>query len=288
MKLGLILKSLTVFFLSFCVAVIAQANEIKVMTYNIRCGYCEDSSSVNHWGKRKYLVADVIKKAAPDLIGLQEAEHFQIRDLADLLKDYDWVAVGRDDGKEGGEATAIFFRRDRFSFLNHRTLWLSDTPEWVSRGWDGKCNRTVTMLKLRDNYSHGREFYYFNTHLDHMGEQARYEGLRLIVRLINSNSEKLPLILTGDFNFTRDYPAYNIVSNRLLDAQFISQTIPGGGNQTYNGFGNDMNPNNKIDYIFVSDAWSVLSHYIDTQTYNGLFPSDHFPVEARLVFKYKY
>ncbi|MGZ3768778.1 MAG: endonuclease/exonuclease/phosphatase family protein [Bdellovibrio sp.] len=285
MKSLIMLKSVFVFFFSMFIGAMAQANEIKVMTFNIRCGYCEDPSSMNHWNNRKFLVTDVINKAAPDLIGLQEAEHFQILDLAALLKDYDWIGVGRDDGKEGGEATAIFYRRNRFSLLNQKTLWLSQTPDVVSRGWDGKCNRTVTMLKLKDNYSNGREFYYYNTHLDHMGEQARYEGLRLIVRLINSNTENLPVVLTGDFNFTRDYPAYGIISSRLLDAQFISQTPHGGGNQTFNGFGSDMNPNNKIDYIFVSDAWNVLYHYISNQTYDGRYPSDHFPVVAGINLK---
>lgn len=279
------LKVLTAFVLSLFLSAISQANDLKVMTYNIRCGYCEDPSSVNHWNNRKYLVADVINKAGPDLIGFQEAEHFQIMDMVDLLKEYDWVGVGRDDGREGGEATAIFFRRTRFSVLGQKTLWLSQNPDTVSRGWDGKCNRTVTILKLKDNYSNGREFYYFNTHLDHIGEQARYEGLRLIVRLIDSYSEHLPIVLTGDFNFTRDYPAYNIISNRLIDAQFVSQSSPGGGNQTYNGFGSDMNSNNKIDYVFVSDSWTVLSHNILTQTYNGRYPSDHFPIEATLSFK---
>jgi endonuclease/exonuclease/phosphatase family metal-dependent hydrolase len=263
----------------------SYAHEMKVMTFNIRCGSCEDSSSINHWSKRKSLVRELIKSQAPDIIGLQEAEQFQIKDLANLLGDYDWIGVGRDDGKEAGEATVIFFRKSRFSLLTQKTLWLSDTPEVVSRGWDGKLNRTVTILKLKDNNSNGREFYFYNTHLDHVGQQARAEGLQLIVRLMNSGSENLPLILTGDFNFTRDFWAYNIIASRLLDAQFISQSPPEGGNQTFNGFGSSTDPNNKIDYIFVSDSWNVISHRISTQLYEGRYPSDHFPVEARLTLK---
>lgn len=284
MKSFAFLRSVLIFCITFLAVTMSYANELKVMTFNIRCGSCEDPSSVNHWNNRKFLVTDLIKKQAPDLIGLQEAEQFQIKDLVALLGDYDWVGVGRDDGKERGEATAIFFRKNRFSLQSQRTLWLSDTPEVVSRGWDGLLNRTVTILKIKDNYSNGREFYYYNTHLDNIGQQARYEGLRLIVKLMNSSSENLPILLTGDFNFTKDYPAYNVVASRLFDAQFISQSTPEGGNQTFNGFGSSTDPNNKIDYIFVSDSWKVLSHRISTQLYDGRYPSDHFPVEARIVF----
>ncbi|MGZ3806409.1 MAG: endonuclease/exonuclease/phosphatase family protein [Pseudobdellovibrionaceae bacterium] len=282
MKIFTSFKSFLISSMMFLSANLSHANELKVMTYNIRCGSCEDYSNINHWNNRKFLVVDLIKKRAPDLIGLQEAEQFQIKDLATMLEDYDWFGVGRDDGKEQGEATTIFYRRNRFSLQSQKTLWLSETPEVVSRGWDGRLNRTVTILKLKDNFSQGREFYYYNTHLDHIGQQARYEGLRLIVRWMDANSEKLPLILTGDFNFTRDFPAYNIAASWLLDAQFASQTPPEGGNQTFNGFGSSTDPNNKIDYIFVNDSWKVLSHRISNELYEGRYPSDHFPVEARI------
>ena len=114
----------------------AQTENIKVMTYNIRCGYCEDSSSVNNWSNRKYLVAYLIKSHNPDLIGLQEAEMFQVKELIEMLGNYDWYGVSREDGKEGGESTAILYRKKRFELEEKQTLWLSETPDIVSKGCD--------------------------------------------------------------------------------------------------------------------------------------------------------
>ena len=107
-----------IFFLLFIILIsipsFAQTEKIKVMTYNIRCGFCEDSSSVNNWSKRKYLVVYLIKNHNPDLIGLQEAEMLQVNELIEMLDEYDWYGVSREEGKEGGESTAILYRTKRF------------------------------------------------------------------------------------------------------------------------------------------------------------------------------
>ena len=262
----------------------SQTENIKVMTYNIRCGFCEDSSSVNNWSKRKYLVAYIIKNHNPDLIGLQEAEMFQINELIEMLDEYDWYGVSREDGKEGGESTAILYRTKRFSTEQKQTLWLSETPELVSKGWDAMFKRTVTIIKLKDLVSL-KEFYYLNTHLDHVGENARTESSKLLVNEIGNYTTDYPVILTGDFNYTSTADGYKIITSKLSDAKYISKTESIGGNITFNGFGNDIKPDNKIDFIFANDKVEVINHIIDTTTFNGLYPSDHFPVIADLLLK---
>ena len=266
------------------IPVLAQTENIKVMTYNIRCGYCEDSSSVNNWSKRKHLVADLIKSHKPDLIGLQEAEQFQIKDLVDMLEVYNWYGVGRDDGKEKGESAAIFYRKDRFIVDGQKTLWLSETPEIISRGWDAALNRTVTITLLEDIIT-SREFYFLNTHFDHIGEKARTESSKLFIEEINKFPPDIPVILTGDFNYTSSSDGYKIITSNLSDAMTISKQESTGGNITFNGFGNDIRPNNKIDFIFVNNNVEVITHLIDSTTYNGLYPSDHYPVIADLLLK---
>lgn len=262
----------------------AQNENIKVMTYNIRCGYCEDSSDVNNWSKRKYLVAYVIKNHNPDLIGLQEAEQFQIKDLVEMLDDYDWIGVGREDGKEKGESAAIIYRKNRFVLEEQKTLWLSETPELVSKGWDAALNRTVTIVKLKDLKS-SKEFYFFNTHFDHIGEIARTESSRLIISEIDKLAASYPVILTGDFNYTSRSDGYKIIIEKLSDAKTISKNESIGGSITFNGFGKDIQPDNKIDFIFVNDKTEVINHIIDTTTYNDLYPSDHYPVISELKLK---
>jgi endonuclease/exonuclease/phosphatase family metal-dependent hydrolase len=264
--------------------IFAQSENIKVMTYNIRCGYCEDVSSVNNWSKRKFLVAYMIKTNNPDLIGLQEAEQFQIKDLIEMLDDYDYYGVGRDDGKEKGESAAVLYKKNRFALLSEITLWLSETPDKISKGWDAALNRTVTILKLND-LKNSKELYFLNTHFDHMGEKARTESSRLIVNEINKIALTLPVILTGDFNYTSSADGYKIITQNLFDTDRISKTESTGGNISFNGFGKDVKADNKIDFIFVNNHIDVLTHLIDTTTFNGLYPSDHYPVISEIRLK---
>lgn len=261
--------------------VFSQTDNIKVMTYNIRCGFCEDSSDVNNWSNRKYLVAYMIKTHSPDLIGLQEAEMFQVKELIEMLDEYDWYGVSREDGKEGGESTAILYRKVRFSSEQKQTLWLSETPELVSKGWDAMYKRTVTIIKLKDLMSL-KEFYYLNTHLDHIGEVARTESSKMIVNAIGKYTNEYPVILSGDFNYRTASDGYKIITNKIFNTQSISKN-ESGGNITFNGFGKDIQPDNKIDFIFVNNEVEVLSHLIDTTTFNGLYPSDHYPVITEII-----
>jgi endonuclease/exonuclease/phosphatase family metal-dependent hydrolase len=278
-------KFIVVFLLLLLFSTIyAQSENIKVMTYNIRCGYCENSSDVNHWSKRKFLVAYIIKSHNPDLIGLQEAEQFQIKDLIKMLDDYDFYGVGRDDGKEKGESAAILYKKNRFIPEEQKTLWLSETPELVSKGWDAALNRTVTILKLKDLKS-SEEFYFLNTHFDHIGEKARTESSGLIINKIKKFTNNFPVILTGDFNYTSKSDGYKIITEALSDASIISKTESFGSNISFNGFGKQIEPNYKIDFIFVNDNVEVLNHIIDTTTYNGLYPSDHYPVISEVKLK---
>lgn len=258
----------------------AQTENIIVMSYNIRCGFCEDSSSVNNWSYRKYLTAYLIHTHKPDLIGLQEAEMFQVNELIEMLDEYDWYGVSREDGKEKGESTAILYKKERFKPLTKQTLWLSETPELVSKGWDAALNRTVTIIKFYDKFLN-KEFYYANTHFDHVGEVARKESSRLIVNLLSEYLVQYPIIFSGDLNYTSTSEGYKILSSKLIDAKAIAEK-ESGGNITFNGFGNDIQPDNKIDFIFVNDKVKVLNHIVDTTLFNGLYPSDHYPVIGKL------
>ena len=235
----------------------SQTENIKVITYNIRCGFCEDSSNVNNWSKRKYLVAYLIKNHNPDLIGLQEAEMFQVKELIEMLDEYDWYGVSREDGKEGGESTAILYRTKRFLPEQKQTLWLSETPGLVSKGWDAMFKRTVTIIKLKDLMSL-KEVYYLNTHFDHVGEIARTESSKLLVNEIGNYPTDYPVILTGDFNYTSSAEGYKIITSKLFDSKYSSKTESIGGNITFNGFGNDIKPDNKIDFIFANDKVEVI------------------------------
>lgn len=252
-------------------------NAITVMSYNIRCGLCEAAENPHNWKKRKYFVAHLIKTHNPDVIGLQEAELFQVEDLVEMLDDYSWMGVGRDDGRDKGETTAILFRTARFSLQAQQTLWLSQTPLKPSLGWDATYRRTLSIAKLLDAQS--KQFLYvFNTHLDNEGETARQESAKLLLSEIAKIDAAAHFVVTGDFNFTATAKGYEIITQTLADAEKTSVIPATGGGKTFNGFGENKEPDNKIDFVFVKKSTKVQSHQVDTTIYNNIYPSDHYPV----------
>jgi endonuclease/exonuclease/phosphatase family metal-dependent hydrolase len=279
---------LMVLFLLYSALIFCQSGDtIKVMTFNIRCQSGEKADDINYWGGRKYLVAELIDKYNPDIIGMQEVEKRQIDDLEVLLEEYSWVGVGRDDGEEAGEFSPIFFNNSKFDVEWDSTFWLSPTPHIPSKGWDAMLNRIATFALFK-NKEDGKEFYFFNTHFDHIGDTARVESAKLIIKKIKEIPANFPVILSGDFNITSDSEPYKILTGEklpdgnpvLYDAQFISSTPHSGGMNSFNGFGKIEEPYRKIDFIFVNDKVSVFTHGIITDKINGLYPSDHFPVLA--------
>ena len=176
--------------------------EAKIISYNIRLGVADDGA--NSWEHRREATLRMLEREAPTVFGIQEGYLFQVKYIEENLPQYGRVGVGRDDGKEGGEIMAVFYLRDRYDLLDHGDLWLSETPDRVSRGWDGACNRTMTWVHLREKAT-GKEFYYFNTHLDHKGVVARREGVKLVVREVQQIAgRKAAVVVGGDLNSTID------------------------------------------------------------------------------------
>lgn len=269
-----------------------DAAAFRVMTFNIR--YDTPNDGPNAWPHRKKLAASVIRFHGADLVGLQEALKHQLGDLQALLPEYAWLGVGRADGRESGEYSAILYRKDRFEPLENGTFWLSETPDVAgSKSWDAAIERIVTWAYFRDRAT-GRTFYHFNTHFDHRGEAARAESARLIVRRIVEKAGGAPVVLTGDFNATEDTPPYRILTGAegqaaapgplLHDALHRAAHGHHGPTSTWNGF-EAIEPGRRIDYVFVSKGVHVQQHGILADTWDGRFPSDHLPVLAEVTLK---
>jgi len=265
-------------------------NRFRVMTYNIRYAGDEKTDGINAWNNRKRLVASMIKFNHADIVGLQEALLLQLDDLTELLPGYSWIGVGRDDGKNKGEFSAILFRDDRFEVLKQSTFWLSATPDNPSMGWDAAFPRVVTWAELKDKQTE-KEFFIFNTHYDHIGEVARINSSKLLRKRITEICNNFRVILTGDFNTQASTEAYQILLSQsddkvtLYDAQSESQTEHHGSHVTFNGFGTAIEPGNKIDFIFLTKETSVLQHGVIDETVDGHYPSDHMPVIAEVIIK---
>lgn len=261
------------------------ANTVRVMSFNIR--YDEPRDGVNAWANRKEKVAGVIRFHKADLIGVQEALLSQLRDLEKLVPDLAWCGVGRTDGKELGEYSAIMYRRSRFQLRQCETFWLSETPEKPgSMGWDAAYPRIVTWARFRDRVSK-KTFTHFNTHFDHRGDKARTASATLILKRIGEIVRREPFVLTGDLNVKEDSDAYKTLKTgsmtvSLADAKYASANGHFGGDSTFSAF-KELQPGNKIDYIFVRQGMRVLEHAALSDQWNGLWASDHLPVLAEIV-----
>lgn len=257
-------------------------DSVRVMSFNIR--YDEPRDGVNAWSKRKQKVADVIRFHKADLVGVQEGLLKQLRDLESMLPDFAWCGVGRSDGKEGGEYSAIMYRKSRFQIRECTTFWLSPTPEVAgSKGWDAAFPRIVTWAKFRDRISK-KTFIHFNTHFDHVGETARIESAKLILQRINATAGNEPFVLTGDFNVVESNEAYKTIAGGMSDARYVSANPHFGGDSTWTAF-KQIEPGRKIDYVFVRKGMKVLEHGIMTDQWNGLWASDHLPVLAEVAMR---
>jgi len=260
----------------------ASAAPINVATYNLR--YNNTGDGPNAWPARKEMVKALVRYHEFDIMGTQEGLADQIADLAQM-DEFDHVGIGRDDGKDAGEHSAIFFRKSRFALLGKGDFWLSETPDRPSFGWDAKCcHRLVSWARLRDRSS-ARTFYVFSLHFDHEGEVARRNSADLVLRKIAEITHGEPAICVGDFNSTPETVQIRKMSAALQDAARVSKTPPYGPSATYNGFHLDVGPTERIDYIFVDRHFEVLKYAVLNDSQAGRYPSDHDPVVARVVFK---
>ena len=300
MKTKLLFASLLVALVSW-----AQAPVFNVATYNLRNRNDGDRNAGNGWERREPVVAKLIQFHDFDIFGTQEGFKVQLEDLKRDLPGYDYIGVGRDDGKKKGEHSAIFYRKDLFDVLDHGDFWLSETPEKPGLGWDAACVRICTWGHFRHKPS-GKEFLFFNLHMDHVGTKARTESAKLIKRKMDALGPELPVFLTGDFNVDQKSSSYaTIVDGGVLTDSYERAALVYAPNGTFNNYRADGFTTQRIDHIFTSPSVKILKYGVLTDTYRtpkdgaerfkmggnapaelGIVeatprtPSDHFPVKV--------
>ena len=263
----------------------AAQKPLNIMTFNIRLDLASDS--LNAWPYRKDILASQVLFHEADIVGVQEALHRQMMDLQQSLKDYSYTGVGREDGNTKGEYSAIFYNTKRLQLLKSATFWLSETPTIPgSKSWDAAITRIVSWAKFRDKAT-GKIFFHFNTHFDHIGKIARRESAKMILKAVDSIAGKTIAIVTGDFNAIPSDEPIQVITDKndplhLTDSKEVSLTAHYGPTGTFNGFGPKEIHNNPIDYIFFNHGVKVLKHATFSQSWQGRFSSDHFPVWARV------
>ncbi|SDM14939.1 endonuclease/exonuclease/phosphatase family protein [Pedobacter antarcticus] len=260
-----------------------KAQNLTIGSFNIRFDNPADSG--NLWKDRAPVVSDLIRFHDFDVLGVQEALKNQVADLSAALPEYERYGKGRDDGKDGGEHSAIYFKKERFKLIKSGDFWLSETPDKPGKGWDVTCcNRICSWVFLEDKQSK-KKFYAFNVHFDHQAVIARQESSKLMLQKIKEIAGDMPAILTGDFNGSRDTEWYKaLATSGLISDVYEHVSHPYANNSSANGFKTPKG-NAVIDHIFSTRHFTAKKWGILTDTYFGKFPSDHFPILAEVVLK---
>ena len=267
-------------------AVRAQSSaplDLRVMTFNLRYA---SATPPNAWPLRRPVMKATVLSQAPDVFGTQEGLFGQLKDLAADLPAYDWIGLGRDGGSRG-EFMAVFYKRERFEPMAFDHFWLSDTPEVVgSSTWGNSNRRMVTWVRFRDRQT-GREFLFWNTHLDHEIELARQKAATLIRQRLASADAALPLLLVGDFNCAAgNSAAFDILTKEALlaDAWRLAARRVNDRMGTFHGYSTPREDGVRIDWILLRGKAEVSHAEIVTYQEHGQYPSDHFPVVAQVMF----
>ena len=253
-----------------------RTSEIKVMSYNIRLSSGTiEADSIYHWEHRKQASLELMHQEQPTVFGLQEACPAQMDYMVENLPEYGYIGVGRDDGKRKGEFMSIFYKKDEVELIDGGTFWLSQTPDQVTKGWDAACFRTCTwtILKKKDT---GKKFVYLNTHLDHKGQEARKESIKLIVAKAEElTGGKLPVFITADFNSPTTNEIFKPMQSAMKDARVEAPVTDERG--TLNCWGTTP-PGVVIDHIFFRGAEAQKFEVLRDKDYGAPYVSDHYPV----------
>jgi endonuclease/exonuclease/phosphatase family metal-dependent hydrolase len=296
-KTGLLLAAL-------CVVLCTQgrAQQFNIATYNLRYANQGDSANGNGWGQRLPVIATMVQFYGWDVFGTQEGLYSQLQGLQQSLSGYQYIGIGREDGRHAGEHSAIFYRVDKFEVLEKGDFWLSANTAVPNKGWDAVLPRICTWARFKEK-STGFTFYFYNLHMDHVGVQARAESAKLILAKIQSMPANTPVVLTGDFNVDQTSESYTLLntSGLLHDAYQLSP-VKLATTSTFNGFNPNQQGNSRIDHIFVTSHFTIARYGILTDSYRAAktpaeaaacpaskdafvarLPSDHFPVMVQAM-----
>jgi len=267
----------------------STSDTLRVATFNVRIRTTSDKGAKS-WANRKTQVAQIINSYQFDVFGAQElVDKAQEQELSRLLPSFASVSYGRDNQSgSSGERLAIYFNQHRFTLKQDGFFFLSETPDQVSKGWDAALNRICQWVLLHDKITK-RDFYFFNTHFDHIGRQARAGSAALIINKIAKIAANVPVICVGDFNASPNETAvYQTMTNTLSDTRNKAGIVEGTPG-TFNGWNltsATFNDNVRIDYVFTSVGIGVYEYrVINDQFTTDTYPSDHFPVFTRIYFE---
>ena len=258
--------------------------EIRAMSFNIRLGVAKDGP--NHWNLRKELVFDVLRDHQPDVVGLQEAWKMQIDAINAALPEFGMIGRSRQENPEEGEWCPILYRKDKFDVVSEGTFWLSDTPDKEgTMSWGNRIPRICTWGRFKDKKS-GSTFFLYNTHFDHQSQPSREKSAVLCLeRIAARKPADEAAIFMGDLNAGENNRTIKTLGKSLRDT--FGELHPEVKLRGTFGGWEGRSDGNRIDYIYVtSKGWKIVEAAIlRDHSADNRYPSDHYPVNARLILE---
>lgn len=254
-----------------------EDNSMRIMSYNIRCLTPLDLGAKN-WYHRAHHVTKCIGDQAPDVIGFQEVTAPQYQYFCDVMPGYDSVITYRDNAINS-EGCPVFYQTEKYELINKGSFWLSETPDVMSKDWGAACYRICSYVVLREKQTE-KEFAVFNAHLDHVSDEARINGIQVVLDKIQEFGS-VPAILMGDLNAEEYTATYQSATQSFQDAKY--QTENTMTSCTFQSWGKELE-NDCIDYIMISPGdFKVNEYRVVRDTYEGEYASDHFALWADVL-----
>lgn len=255
-----------------------MASPFKVMTFNVRCEWPGDEA--NAWAVRSGSCIQTVEKYSPDILCLQEGQAAHWHDFSTGLAAYRGERGAEYNNNEPFAYTSILWRKERFKLVQAGHFWLSETPEEHSGSWGTACLRSASWVRLQDEAG---ELVALNTHLDHVSEEARQKGAKLIAARMADQG--VPVIVAGDFNCEPASPAYKeLLAAGYRDSFSEAGKKDGNAEFSWHNLQGTRQPHaSRIDWVLLQPAggeMKAIACDIIRDSYGGRYPSDHFPVVA--------
>lgn len=167
------------------------------------------------WECRKYQILQEIIQTDPDVICLQEVDHFKFLQGMLSTLGYEGVFFPKPDSpclyieeNNGPDGCCIFYRTSQFEMISCMTR--------VLEVWHVQSNQVAiaAILRIRET---GYEFCVGTTHLKArhgaLLSKLRNEQGKDLLRFIKDVGQGRPILLSGDFNAEPSEPVYSTILN---------------------------------------------------------------------------
>lgn len=253
-----------------------EGQDLCIMSYNLRC------SDVNgSYGDRRVRVAEIINEQNPDSFGVQEATPEWLTALSERVENYEYVGSGR-DANGGGEASAVYYRKDKYKLLDSATKWLSDTPDVPGSRFVGEEYIRIVTYAVLQNKTTGSVYVHVNTHLG-LDASVRLQQIEVLLNVITDYVDNYPTFVTGDFNdYAQDNAAHKMIENGFSDSRLEAPITDDHHTFPTPLYGNTSDKEFIIDYCFFNNNFKAEKYsVIAKQSSDDGWSSDHYPIAIR-------